>query len=103
MVENLPTTKEGPIVWPVLMDYSKSECGRMLRSLELEAYAKVVTVFRAQGPLTAEKKRTLEDLQHLLSIATDRHKAEIRRALNDEKLATISESYVYILLLISVL
>lgn len=102
MFENLPTSAHGPIVWPLLIDYSKNDCERMLRNLELEAYAKVIAVFRAQGPLTMEKRKTLEDLQHLLSIATDRHKAEIRRALNDERLATIAESYAICIRLLTI-
>uniref|UniRef100_A0A5K3FPJ6 ENT domain-containing protein n=1 Tax=Mesocestoides corti TaxID=53468 RepID=A0A5K3FPJ6_MESCO len=92
MFENIAASKHSAITWPLLVDYTKAQCKRVLRRLELEAYAKVVTVFRAQGPLTGEKKKTLEDLQQLLSIASDRHKAEVRRALNDEELATISES-----------
>ncbi|VDM20382.1 unnamed protein product [Hydatigera taeniaeformis] len=75
----------------MLVDYSKTDCWRILRRHELEAYAKVVTAFRAQGLLTGEKRKLLEDLRRLLSIACDRHKAEVRRAVNDEELATISK------------
>uniref|UniRef100_A0A0X3P2P7 ENT domain-containing protein n=1 Tax=Schistocephalus solidus TaxID=70667 RepID=A0A0X3P2P7_SCHSO len=92
MVENFSAPKQNAITWPTLLDYTKIDCQRILRRLELEAYAKIVTVFRAQGPLTGEKRKTLQDLQRLLSIASDRHKAEVRRALNDEELATICES-----------
>ncbi|KAL7062352.1 hypothetical protein AAHC03_01838 [Spirometra sp. Aus1] len=92
MVENFSSPKRSTITWPTLLDYTKIDCQRILRRLELEAYAKIVTVFRAQGPLTGEKRKTLQDLQRLLSIASDRHKAEVRRALNDEELATICES-----------
>ncbi|CAL8080348.1 unnamed protein product [Calicophoron daubneyi] len=76
----------------MLLDYNRRECHQVLRRLELEAYGKIVAVFRAQGPLTWEKKKLLSKLQRLLSISTDRHKAEVRRALNDEELATISET-----------
>ncbi|VDP73458.1 unnamed protein product [Echinostoma caproni] len=79
-------------VWPVLLKYSRDECFQILRRLELEAYSKVVSVFRAQGPLTGAKRKVLYKLQRLLSITTDRHKAEVRRALNDEELITISEA-----------
>lgn len=94
MVENVACNKHNGITWPMLVDYSKTDCRRILRRHELEAYAKVVTAFRAQGLLTGEKRKLLEDLRRLLSIACDRHKAEVRRAVNDEELATISKSYV---------
>ncbi|CAH8526632.1 unnamed protein product [Heterobilharzia americana] len=79
-------------IWPLLIDYDRRECLQILRRLELEAYSKIVAVLRAQGPLTEEKKTLLCKLQRLLSISIDRHKAEVRRALNDEELATISEA-----------
>ncbi|KAF8563568.1 hypothetical protein P879_11315 [Paragonimus westermani] len=78
--------------WPMLLDYSRRECYQLLRRLELEAYGKLVSVFRAQGVLTSEKRRFLHKLQRFLSVSSDRHKAEVRRALNDEELATISET-----------
>ncbi|TPP58752.1 BRCA2-interacting transcriptional repressor EMSY [Fasciola gigantica] len=80
------------LVWPMLLNYSRDECFQILRRLELEAYSKVVSVFRAQGSLTGTKRKVLYKLQRLLSITTDRHKAEVRRALNDEELITISEA-----------
>lgn len=80
--------------WPMVLDYGRCECLQILRRLELEAYGKVVSVLRAQGPLTEEKRTLLNKLQCFLSISIERHKAEVRRALNDEELATISESYV---------
>ncbi|CAH8491327.1 unnamed protein product [Schistosoma turkestanicum] len=79
-------------IWPILLDYDQRECLQILRRLELEAYSKIVAVLRAQGPLTEEKKKLLHKLQRLLSISIDRHKAEVRKALNDEELATISEA-----------
>nr|CAH8842098.1 unnamed protein product [Trichobilharzia regenti] len=85
-------TNEMSTFWPLLLDYDRRECLQILRRLELEAYSKIVAVLRAQGPLTEEKKKLLCKLQRLLSISIDRHKAEVRRALNDEELATISEA-----------
>ncbi|KAG8227606.1 hypothetical protein J437_LFUL016799, partial [Ladona fulva] len=78
-------------MWPMLLDMSRDECKRILRRLELEAYASVITAFRAQGALTKEKKNLLKDIAHELNISMERHRAEVRRAVNDEKLATIAE------------
>ena len=47
--------------------------------------------YRAGGVLTEEKKTNLESVAALLNISGARHKAEIRRAVNDEVLNTISE------------
>lgn len=58
--------------------------------LELEAYANLVTALRAQGPLSVEKMKILKETGVLLNITQDRHKAEIRRVVNDEKLNTIA-------------
>ncbi|XP_060078730.1 BRCA2-interacting transcriptional repressor EMSY-like [Ylistrum balloti] len=79
-------------MWPMLLDMSRDECKRVLRRLELEAYSSLISVFRAQGDLNKEKKRILQDLQQNLSISTERHRAEVRRAINDEKLSTIADS-----------
>ena len=57
---------------------------------ELEAYSSVVTVLRAQGDLTKERRKVLQDLSHLLNISVERHKAEVRRAVNDELLSTLA-------------
>lgn len=57
---------------------------------ELEAYAGLVTALRAQGCLNQEKAKILKDTCILLNITQDRHKAEIRRVVNDEKLNTIA-------------
>ena len=46
--------------------------------------------YRAGGVLTDEKKSSLENVAKLLNISTERHKAEVRRAVNDELLNTIS-------------
>ncbi|CAO2613729.1 BRCA2-interacting transcriptional repressor EMSY, partial [Lemmus lemmus] len=58
--------------------------------LELEAYAGVISALRAQGDLTKEKKDLLGELSKVLSISTERHRAEVRRAVNDERLTTIA-------------
>ncbi|RWS05882.1 protein EMSY-like protein [Dinothrombium tinctorium] len=77
-------------MWPMLLEYSRDECRQMLRRLELEAYSSVVSALRAQGEFNKEKKQILQQLCHLLSITIERHQAEIRRAVNDEKLNTIA-------------
>ena len=61
-----------------------------LQLSELEAYSSVVTVLRAQGDLTKERRKVLQDLSHILNISVERHKAEVRRAVNDELLGTIA-------------
>lgn len=90
----------------------------MFLSSELEAYAGVISALRAQGDLTKEKKDLLAELTKILgylfsaksdaplflfeefslfkysrshlSISTERHRAEVRRAVNDERLTTIA-------------
>ncbi|XP_019334930.2 BRCA2-interacting transcriptional repressor EMSY isoform X2 [Alligator mississippiensis] len=81
-----------PVVWPTLLDLSRDECKRILRKLELEAYAGVISALRAQGDLTKEKKELLGELSKVLSISTERHRAEVRRAVNDERLTTIAHN-----------
>eukprot|EP00057_Strongylocentrotus_purpuratus_P033505 XP_791645.3 PREDICTED: protein EMSY [Strongylocentrotus purpuratus] len=78
-------------MWPRLLDMEEKECRSVLRRLELEAYSSVISAFRAQGDLTPEKKSLLRSVASTLSISTERHKAEVRRAVNDEKLTTIAE------------
>lgn len=96
MMKNMGFNKHDSISWPVLVNISSADCRRLLRRHEIEAYAKVVTAFRAQGLLTTEKRTLLFELQRLLSINGDRHRAEVRRAVNDEELATISKWLVCI-------
>ncbi|KAM7179040.1 BRCA2-interacting transcriptional repressor EMSY isoform 3-T3 [Macrochelys suwanniensis] len=81
-----------PVVWPTLLDLSRDECKRILRKLELEAYAGVISALRAQGDLSKEKKDLLGELSKVLSISTERHRAEVRRAVNDERLTTIAHN-----------
>ncbi|XP_074100241.1 uncharacterized protein LOC141528200 isoform X2 [Cotesia typhae] len=75
----------------VRMDMSRDECRKCLRCLELDAYGNVVSVLRAQGSFTEDKKRLLEELAKVLHISNERHRAEVRRAVNDEKLSYIAE------------
>lgn len=59
--------------------------------IELEAYSKMISVFRAQGELEGVRRRLLDELRGVLHISNDRHSAEARRVANDELLATIAE------------
>lgn len=79
-----------PVVWPTILDLGRDECKRILRKLELEAYAGVISALRAQGDLTKDKKELLGELTKILGISTERHRAEVRRAVNDERLTTIA-------------
>ena len=54
------------IMWPPVLDFSKDDCRRLLRRMELEAYSSIVSVFRAQGYLSTEKKRVMQELQSML-------------------------------------
>lgn len=62
---------------------------------ELEAYASIVSVLRAQGHLRDERRKLLESVRAALHIGSDRHQAEARRASNDQLLAAIAEQYKY--------
>ncbi|XP_071838261.1 uncharacterized protein [Apostichopus japonicus] len=77
---------------PINESMSHVECQKVLRRLELEAYCGLVSAFRAQGELTPEKRELLKAVQQILSISTERHKAEVRRAFNDETLTNICET-----------
>ncbi|XP_051903580.1 BRCA2-interacting transcriptional repressor EMSY [Hippocampus zosterae] len=79
-----------PVVWPTILDLGRDECKRILRKLELEAYAGVISALRAQGDLTKDKKDLLGELTKILGISTERHRAEVRRAVNDERLCTVA-------------
>lgn len=50
-----------------------------------------MSTLRAQGELNKDRRKLLEDLSVLMKISPERHKAEIRRAVNDEKLGCIAE------------
>ena len=63
----------------------------LIRFTEVETYACVMNTFRAQGSLSQQKLNLLADLRNLLKIGQDRHRAETRRATNDELLSTIAE------------
>lgn len=75
---------------PVIFNYDKQYCKMKLRKYELEAYSAVVTAFRAQGDLDLERKKILRDLASVMSIPLERHRAEVNRAISDEKLDSIS-------------
>lgn len=95
-------------MWPLLLDMTKDESLQSLRNLgngytykmyskvkdhyipELEAYSHLVSALRAQGPLNPDKRKLLRETGIVLNISQERHKAEIRRALTDEKLSTIA-------------
>lgn len=62
---------------------------------ELESYSNVVGAFRAQGTLNAVKLRILKDLRDAFHISDARHKAEVRRVVNDESLSTIAKMYAH--------
>lgn len=75
-----------------VMDITRDESKRILRRLELEAYSSIISAFRAQGELSRTKKKILQDLGTQLSISTERHRAEVRRAYSDDRLAIVAES-----------
>lgn len=66
-----------------------------LYTAELEAYGSMISVLRAQGPLTDDKQKLLQQLAKLLHISDERHRCEIRRVANDQNLAAIAEQYVF--------
>ncbi|XP_014610306.1 PREDICTED: protein EMSY isoform X1 [Polistes canadensis] len=72
-------------------EMTRDECRKCLRYLELDAYGNMVSVLRAQGILTSSKQRLLQELAKILHISNERHRAEVRRAVNDEKLTMIAE------------
>ncbi|XP_014471225.1 PREDICTED: protein EMSY isoform X3 [Dinoponera quadriceps] len=78
-------------MWPLRLEMTRDECRKCLRYLELDAYGSIVSVLRAQGPFTSEKQKLLQEIAKMLNISNERHRAEVRRAVNDEKLATIAE------------
>ncbi len=57
---------------------------------ELEAYSSCVSALRAQGELNNQRRKILSDLASMFNITPERHKTEIRRAVNDEILATVA-------------
>ncbi|XP_037960408.1 BRCA2-interacting transcriptional repressor EMSY [Teleopsis dalmanni] len=79
-------------MWPKTIVMSKDECRGALRRLELESYAALISVFRAQGCLNEAKSKVLEDLRNMFRISQERHRAEARRVSNDEQLCTIAEN-----------
>lgn len=59
----------------------------------MEAYSGVVSALRVQGELTKERRKILTDLSNVLNITPERHKTEVRRAINDELLGTVTKRY----------
>lgn len=70
---------------------TREEAKRILRRLELDAYSAIVTAFRAQGDVDKSKKSILNELSNHLSISTERHRAEVRRVVNDDRLNAVAE------------
>lgn len=79
-------------MWPKYLDIDAKTCAGILRKLELEAYSSVLSALRAQGELTKERRKVMNDLSNVLNIPIERHKAEVRRAINEELLNTIAAS-----------
>ena len=50
----------------------------------------MLSALRAQGELTKERRKVMNDLSNVLNIPIERHKAEVRRAINEELLNTIA-------------
>ncbi|XP_004524666.1 BRCA2-interacting transcriptional repressor EMSY [Ceratitis capitata] len=79
-------------MWPQALQMSRDECRGILRRLELESYSHVISVFRAQGGLSENKAKLLEELRGIFHISQERHRAEARRVASDEQLCTIAEA-----------
>lgn len=77
-------------MWPILLDMTKEESMQHLRCLEIDAFSGLVSALRAQGALDSEKLKILKETGSILHISQERHKAEVRRVVNDEKLCTIA-------------
>ncbi|TRY67763.1 hypothetical protein TCAL_16926 [Tigriopus californicus] len=78
-------------MWPKILDLDAASCQGIRRKLELEAYSGVVSALRVQGELTKERRKILADLSNVLNITPERHKTEVRRAINDELLGTVTK------------
>uniref|UniRef100_A0A672QYM7 BRCA2-interacting transcriptional repressor EMSY-like n=1 Tax=Sinocyclocheilus grahami TaxID=75366 RepID=A0A672QYM7_SINGR len=76
-----------PVVWPTLLDLSRDECKRILRKLELEAYAGVISALRAQGDLTKDKKELLGELTRVLRFRCDRSSAPVTCSWNNARVS----------------
>ena len=61
--------------------------------IETNAYASVVAAFRAQGTVSWEKMRVLEQLRNLLFINNERHQAEMLRAEADPLLQKLAVNF----------
>ena len=54
---------------------------------ECQAYTNLIDAYRASGPLTDDKKSSLESVARILNISSERHKAEARRAEEERQAA----------------
>eukprot|EP00698_Gefionella_okellyi_P005679 TRINITY_DN15147_c0_g1_i1.p1 TRINITY_DN15147_c0_g1~~TRINITY_DN15147_c0_g1_i1.p1 ORF type:complete len:320 (-),score=45.76 TRINITY_DN15147_c0_g1_i1:38-865(-) len=60
----------------------------------MDAYASVLTAFRAQGELTWRKEAILQDLRDVLRIAQERHRTELQRIAAENSVSYLPpESY----------
>ena len=58
---------------------------------ECSSYSSLVDAYVAGGSLTEEKRCSLAEVARILNISVERHKAVVRRAANDEQLATLAD------------
>eukprot|EP00116_Pleurobrachia_bachei_P001519 sb/3461781/ len=72
-------------------DVSTDEAKLIVRRLQLGAYYSLVNAFRASGYLTDKKLKILRELSLYFQLSTERHQAEIRRAVNDEELSALAD------------
>lgn len=63
---------------------------KRLQQIEINCYGSLVSAFRAQGELTWQKHRLLDDLRVLLHVSPQRHRAELLRAECDPILQKIA-------------
>eukprot|EP01102_Stenamoeba_stenopodia_P020016 TRINITY_DN767_c0_g1_i1.p1 TRINITY_DN767_c0_g1~~TRINITY_DN767_c0_g1_i1.p1 ORF type:complete len:444 (-),score=109.73 TRINITY_DN767_c0_g1_i1:72-1403(-) len=62
-----------------------------LRQLEIEAYSAVISAFRAQGELTWQKDRILQELRSVLKVSDEKHRLELLRVESDDTLNEIAK------------
>lgn len=58
----------GSVCYPKYRDISAEESAKLLRQLELEAYAAVISALRSQGDLSKEKRTLLSEISACLRI-----------------------------------
>ena len=52
-------------MWPKYLDIDAKTCAGILRKLELETYSSVISTLRAQGELTKERRKVMNDLGNI--------------------------------------